>query len=186
MLSVLIVQVGTGFSLAVWYVPSVANASLSVESIVGSVSLGWLMRSLHRWSSSVMITVLSLHVLRVYLTEGFKKPRELIWCTGMLLSVPTCSLGVTGYSLSWDQVGYWALKVVTAVPDSLNTLVPSPNTLFVFLLRGAPSCGQGTMTRFYTLHTFVFPLFAVVFLSLHFIMIRKQGISGPLQLSTCS
>jgi cytochrome b6 len=46
-----------------------------------------------------------LHVFRVYLTGGFKKPRELTWVTGVTLAVVTVSFGVTGYSLPWDQVG---------------------------------------------------------------------------------
>ena len=47
------------------------------------------------------------------LTGGFKKPRELTWVTGVLLASVTVSFGVTGYSLPWDQVGYWACKIVT-------------------------------------------------------------------------
>jgi quinol-cytochrome oxidoreductase complex cytochrome b subunit len=47
-----------------------------------------------------------LHVCRVYLTGGFKRPRELTWVTGVTMAVCTVSFGVTGYSLPWDQVGY--------------------------------------------------------------------------------
>jgi cytochrome b6 len=46
---------------------------------------------------------------RVYLTGGFKKPRELTWMTGVILA--SVQFGVTGYSLPWDQIGYWALKL---------------------------------------------------------------------------
>ena len=50
----------------------------------------------------------------------------------------------------------------------------------VELLRGSASVGQSTLTRFYSLHTFVLPLLTAVFMLMHFPMIRKQGISGPL------
>ncbi|KAH9717563.1 hypothetical protein KPL71_021875 [Citrus sinensis] len=50
----------------------------------------------------------------------------------------------------------------------------------VELLRGSASVGQSTLTRFYSLHTFVLPLLTAVFMLMHFLMIRKQGISGPL------
>jgi len=50
----------------------------------------------------------------------------------------------------------------------------------VELLRGGTSVGQGTLTRFYSLHTFVLPLITAVLMLAHFLMIRKQGISGPL------
>ena len=114
--------------------------------------------------------------IRVYLTGGFKKPRELTWVTGVVLSVITVSFGVTGYSLPWDQVGYWAVKIVTGVPDA----IPVIGSFVVELLRGSVGVGQPTLTRFYSLHTFVLPLLAATFMLMHFLMIRKQGISGPL------
>ena len=52
-----------------------------------------------------------LHVFRVYLTGGFKKPRELTWVTGVILASVTVSFGVTGYSLPWDQVGTGLVKL---------------------------------------------------------------------------
>ncbi|PWZ27001.1 Cytochrome b6 [Zea mays] len=53
------------------------------------------------------------------ITSGFKKPRELTWVTGVVLAVLTASFGVTGYSLPWDQIGYWAVKIVTGVPEAI-------------------------------------------------------------------
>merc|ERR1712003_329479 len=105
---------------------------------------------------------MGLHVFRVYLTGGFKKPRELTW--------------VTGYSLPWDQVGFWACKIVTGVPAAVPIVGPP----LVLVLRGGESVGQSTLTRFYSAHTFVLPLAAAVLMLTHFLMIRKQGISGPL------
>lgn len=175
-----LLQVASGFALTMYYRPTVVEAFTSVQLIIFKVHFGWLLRSLHRWSSSIMVLTLILHVSRVYLTGGFKKPRELIWVTGVLLSVVTVSFGVTGYSLPWDQIGYWASKIVTAVPESFNELIPGLGTYVVLLLRGAYSVGQSTLTRFYSAHTFVLPLLALVLLITHFAMLRKQGISGPL------
>ncbi|KAL8260128.1 hypothetical protein R6Q59_028081, partial [Mikania micrantha] len=104
----------------------------------------------HRWSASMMVLMMILHVFRVYLTGGFKKPRELTWVT--------------------DQIGYWAVKIVTGVPDAIP-VIGSP---LVELLRGSASVGQSTLTRFYSLHTFVLPLLTAVFMLMHFLMIRKQ------------
>ena len=171
-----LVQVATGFAMTFYYRPSVVDAFDSVEYIMTGVNFGWLIRSIHRWSASMMVLNMVLHICRVYLTGGFKKPRELTWVTGVLLAVTTVSFGVTGYSLPWDQVGYWACKIVTGVPEA----VPVVGTPLVELLRGGASVGQSTLTRFYSLHTFVLPLIAAVLMLTHFLMIRKQGISGPL------
>jgi cytochrome b6-f complex subunit 4 len=94
------------------------------------------------------------------------------------MAVCTVSFGVTGYSLPWDQVGYWAVKIVTGVPEA----IPFVGSKLVELLRGGVGVGQSTLTRFYSLHTFVLPLLTAVFILAHFLIIRKQGISGPLSL----
>jgi cytochrome b6 len=171
-----LVQVATGFAMTFYYRPSVADAFASVEYMMTEVNFGWLIRSIHRWSASMMVLMMILHVFRVYLTGGFKKPRELTWVTGVILASVTVSFGVTGYSLPWDQIGYWACKIVTGVPDA----IPVVGGQLVELLRGSASVGQATLTRFYSLHTFVLPLITAVLMLAHFLMIRKQGISGPL------
>jgi cytochrome b6 len=175
-LTCFIVQVATGFAMTFYYRPTVTEAFASVQYIMTEVNFGWLIRSVHRWSASMMVLNMILHVCRVYLTGGFKKPRELTWVTGVALASVTVSFGVTGYSLPWDQVGYWACKIVTGVPDA----IPIVGGLVVQLLRGGVSVGQSTLTRFYSAHTFVLPVVASVLMLTHFVMIRKQGISGPL------
>ena len=171
-----LVQVATGFAMTFYYRPTVTEAFDSVSYIMTDVNFGWLIRSVHRWSASMMVLSMILHVTRVYLTGGFKKPRELTWVTGVIMAVCTVSFGVTGYSLPWDQVGYWACKIVTGVPEAIPVVGP----LLVEVLRGGVGVGQSTLTRFYSAHTFVLPVVAAVLMLTHFVMIRKQGISGPL------
>ncbi|KEH17723.1 cytochrome b6-F complex subunit 4 [Medicago truncatula] len=101
-LTCFLVQVATGFAMTFYYRPTVTEAFSSVQYIMTEANFGWLIRSVHRWSA-----------------RGFKKPRELTWVTGVVLAVLTASFGVTGYSLPWDQIGYWAVKIVTGVPDAI-------------------------------------------------------------------
>ena len=175
-LTCFLIQFATGFAMTFYYKPTVAEAFTSVQYIMNEVNFGWLIRSIHRWSASMMVLMMILHVFRVYLTGGFKKPRELTWVVGVMLAVTTVSFGVTGYSLPWDQVGYWAVNIVSGVPAA----IPVVGDQLVELMRGSPSVGQATLTRFYSLHTFVFPWVIAGLLLTHFLMIRKQGISGPL------
>jgi cytochrome b6 len=171
-----LIQFATGFAMTYYYKPTVAEAFSSVSYIMDEVNFGWLIRSIHRWSASMMVLAMILHTCRVYLTGGFKRPRELTWVTGVLLACLTVSFGVTGYSLPWDQVGYWAVKIVTQVPSA----IPVVGTFIVEFLRGGAGVGQPTLTRFYSAHTFVLPWLTATFMLMHFLMIRKQGISGPL------
>ncbi len=171
-----LIQFATGFAMTFYYKPTVTEAFPSVQYIMTDVSFGWLIRSIHRWSASMMVLMMNLHVFRVYLTGGFKKPRELTWITGVVLAVITVSFGVTGYCLPWDHVGYLAVKIVSGVPDA----IPFVGSTIVELMRGGTAVGQSTLSRFYSLHTFVLPWLIAVFMLAHFLMIRKQGISGPL------
>ena len=68
----LLFQIISGLGLTMYYSPSVVSAFSSVLNIVGQVHLGWLNRSIHRWSGSSMVSALILHAFRVYLTGGFK------------------------------------------------------------------------------------------------------------------
>merc|ERR1719230_794198 len=132
---------------------------------------------MHRWSSGFMVISLLLHLTRVYLTGGFKKPREITWLSGVILAVVTVSFSVTGYSLPWDQVGFWACKIVTSTPEALDDLIPGVGKILVLTLRGGLSVGQSTLTRLYSIHTFVLPVATLVLVLIHFSMLRKQGIS---------
>lgn len=174
-LTCFLLQVGTGFAMTFHYRPTITEAFNSIQYIMNDAALGWLIRSLHRWPASMMVLLMILHAFRVYLTGGFKRPRELTWMTGNVLAVLTVTFGVTGYSLPWDQTGYWAMKIVTGVPEA----IPGIGSLIAVLLRGGVGVGQATLTRFHSLHTFVLPLLTAVFMLMHFLMIRKQGISGP-------
>nr|YP_003795329.1 cytochrome b6 [Chromera velia]ADJ66571.1 cytochrome b6 [Chromera velia] len=171
----LLIQIATGAAMTFYYKPSVVDALSSVDAIMNSINFGWLVRSLHKWSASMMVLSMILHIFRVFITGGFKAPRELTWVTGVLLAILTVSFGVTGYSLPWDQVGYWACKIVTGVPE----VIPFIGPVLVLFLRGDVNIGQYTLTRFYSLHTFFLPFIVVIALLAHFLMIRNQGISGP-------
>ena len=175
-----IFQGASGFALTIYYRPTVVEAFASVNAILMNVNLGWFIRSIHRWSSAIMVLFIVLHVFRVYLTGALAKPRELIWITGVLTALGTSGFGVTGYSLPWDQVAYWACKIVTSTPQALDDLIPGLGTVLLCTFRGGYSVGQSTLTRLYTVHTFVLPLITLVLLAFHFSMLRKQGISGPL------
>ena len=171
-----LIQFATGFAMTFYYKPTVAEAYSSVQYLMTDVSFGWLIRSVHRWSASMMVLMLILHVFRVYLTGGFKRPRELHLGHWRDHGCDHRFLRCHRLLLPWDQVGYWAVKIVSGVPAA----IPVVGDFMVELLRGGESVGQSTLTRFYSLHTFVMPWLLAVFMLMHFLMIRKQGISGPL------
>ena len=171
-----LVQVATGFAMTFYYRPTVAEAFASVQYIMTEVNFGWLIRSIHRWSASMMVLMMILHVCRVYLTGGFKKPRELNLGNGCYYGCLYCFFWC--YRLFFTLGSNWVLGCKNCNWCSGCNSCNWPAV--VELLRGGVGVGQSTLTRFYSLHTFVLPLLTAVFMLMHFLMIRKQGISGPL------
>ena len=171
-----VIQGVTGILLSLYYKPTPDQAYESILFIMNNVRFGWLIRSIHSWSASLMIAFCIAHMLRVFITGAFKKPRELNWVAGVVLLLLTLAFGFTGYLLPWDQKALWG----STVGSEILGVVPLVGEALLGLLRGGPDITGLTLTRFYGIHMLVLPVLAFVFLGAHFIIIRRQGISGPL------
>lgn len=171
-----VVEVVTGILLAFYYKPTPEGAYDSVLFIMNRVRFGWLIRSVHAWAATLMIVAIFGHMIRVFVTGSYKPPRELNWVVGMVLLALTLTFGFTGYLLPWDQRAYWATVVGTESGKSLPAIGPA----ILQLLRGGAEVTDLTLTRFYAVHVLLLPVITVVLLVAHFLMIRRQGISGPL------
>ena len=119
----------------------------------------------------------SLHTLRVFFTGAYKSPRELNWVVGVLLFAVMLGLAFTGYLLPWDMKALFATKVGLDIAES----VPFVGEWIKTLLAGDSTIiGAQTLTRFFAIHVFFLPAALFVLMAIHFILIRRQGISGPL------
>ena len=94
--------------LAMYYKPHPDTAYESIRTSPNDLTLGWLVRGMHRWGASVFIILMFLHMARVFLFGAYKYPRELNWIVGVLLLLLGMLEGFTGYLLPWDQTAYWA------------------------------------------------------------------------------
>jgi cytochrome b6 len=171
-----IIQGVTGILLSLYYKPTPEQAYESILFIMNNVRFGWLIRSIHSWSATLMIAACIAHMLRVFITGSFKKPRELNWVAGVVLLLLTLVFGFTGYLLPWDQKALWGSTVGSEIVGA----IPWVGEALLGLLRGGPDITGLTLTRFYGLHMLVLPVATFVFLGVHFIIIRRQGIAGPL------
>lgn len=175
-----VVQFVSGLLLTFYFTPTVIDACSSVHLLELWAHDGWFSRSLHRWASNFLLLAILLHSSRVSLAGGFRKPRELTWISGAFLAIFALAFGVSGYSMPWDQIGFWALQIVSAVPEILDDLFPGPGVGIVVSIRGGFSVGQETLSRTFTAHTLALPAGVSILSLCHFLLIRKQGVSGPL------
>ncbi len=174
---VVVIQVLSGMFLTMYYVPDIENAWQSVYYLQSQVAHGQIVRGMHHWGASVVIVMLLLHTMRVFFQGAYKKPRELNWMVGVLIFFIMLGLGFTGYLLPWDNKAYFATQVGLEMAEQ----VPFIGVQLKTLLAGDPTIvGAQTLTRFFAIHVFFLPAALFGLLAVHFILIRKQGIAGPL------
>jgi quinol-cytochrome oxidoreductase complex cytochrome b subunit len=182
-LSLFIILTVTGILLMVYYKPSVDQAYDSIKDIHYVVPTGLFIRNIHRWAAHLMVVTVLIHMVRVFATGSYKRPREFNWLVGMGLFVLTLGLSFTGYLLPWDQLAYWAITIGANIAGSPRELTDALGITSFFdpggfqkqLLLGANSVGQEALTRFYLLHVMVLPLALTGLIALHFWRIRKDG-----------
>ncbi|KMY44179.1 cytochrome b6 [Pradoshia eiseniae] len=174
---IVVIQILSGMFLTMYYVPDIENAWNSVYFLQNEVAFGQIVRGMHHWGASVVIVMMFLHTMRVFFQGAYKKPRELNWIVGVLIFFIMLALGLTGYLLPWDMKALFATKVTLTIIDS----VPFIGPYLMTLLAGDPTIiGAQTLTRFFAIHVFFLPAALIGLIAAHFLMIRKQGISGPL------
>ncbi|MEK7297075.1 MAG: cytochrome b N-terminal domain-containing protein [Planctomycetota bacterium] len=181
----------TGVLLMFYYRPTTSNAYWDIKDLEYQVPFGAILRNLHRWSAHLMIIAVWFHMFRVFSTGSYKHPREFNWCVGVVLLVLTLLLSFTGYLLTWDQLGFWAVTVGTNMARSTpllghegpfgEQLGMTAHNDIRFALLGGSLVGDNALLRAYVWHCIALPLIISIFMMVHFWRIRKDGgISGPL------
>ena len=163
----------TGILLTFYYVPSPSHAYDSIVNITYRVRFGWFIRGIHRAASHLMVFTVLLHMIRVFCTRSYRKPRELNWMLGVALFLTVLGFGFTGYSLAYDQLSYWA----TTVGTNLLGDTPIVGKTLLYLLRGGPDVNPNTLTRFYDFHIGVFPTILTLLIAAHLLMVRMHGVA---------
>jgi cytochrome b6 len=171
----LAVQFLTGIMLMLYYRPSAAEAFESVEFIMTVVPFGWLIRSLHSWSANLMVFFAFLHLVTVYFSKGYRKPREITWVTGCILLFLALAFGFSGYLLPWNKLAFFATKVGTDIAGA----VPIVGEWTLRFLRGGDRVTGGTLSRFYGWHVAILPAFLAVLVGAHLLLVQFQGMSVP-------
>lgn len=161
----------TGVYLMFYYSPHPVAAYRSMKDIGFVVPFGLLTRNVHRWGAHAMVLLVTLHMIRVFLSGGYKAPRDANWVAGVGLWCLTLALSFTGYLLPWDQLAYWAVTVGANMVASIPFVGPELRTL----LLGDTAVGESALLRFYVLHCVALPAVILVVVSFHVFRVRKDG-----------
>jgi quinol-cytochrome oxidoreductase complex cytochrome b subunit len=170
-----LIQGITGSIMLLYYVPSPATAYASTLYIFQKVSYGQFLETVHLYTAYAMIMLAFMHLMRGFFVSVHKKPREIMWVTGMGMGFVTLGFGFTGYLLPWTVVSYSATKVGTAM---IGALPPPVSSFAKFLLVGTGG-DAGQLLRFFDLHIIVLPAILLVLLGVKMYMLEAHGVSEP-------
>jgi cytochrome b6 len=173
------VQLVTGVLLLLYYSPTPGTAYESVEVIVASVPFGWLIRSLHSWSSHLLIAVVLIHFFSVFFLKAYRKPREAMWLTGVALLFLMLGFGFTGYLLPWDTTAY-ALCRTHVIGMEIPRSIPVIGEFVVKILRGGEFIAEESLKRLFALHVVILPLLTIGLAALHVVLNQVEGSSVPI------
>ena len=174
-LLVLVIQVLTGIWLTMNYKPSAEDAFASVEYIMRDVNWGWLIRYMHSTGASAFFVVIYLHMYRALLYGSYKKPRELLWLSGMGLYLVLMAEAFFGYLLPWGQMSYWGAQVII----SLFGALPIIGDELALWIRGDFVVSDVTLNRFFSLHVIAFPLLILALVGFHILALHEVGSNNP-------
>jgi quinol---cytochrome-c reductase cytochrome b subunit len=166
----LVVLVATGVFLTLFYVPDgtkvtyngpwpplrgqeVSAAFNSVMRLSFEVRAGLVMRQIHHWAALIFVGAIALHLMRVFFTGAFRKPRELNWLVGIGLLTMALAMGITGYSLPDDLISGTGLRIIYSVVLS----VPFVGPYLAFLLFGGEFPTQEIISRLFVFHVMLLP-----------------------------
>lgn len=159
----------SGILLRFSYVPTPHGAYDSILALQHQSVLGSLLRNVHHWSATLMVVTAFLHMLRVFYSTSIFEERKKNWYYGLLLFVLVLAFNFTGYLLPWDQLSFWAVTIMTNILEYL----PFIGEFLANLIRGGEVVDGKTLLNFYSFHTALLPLLFVLFMVLHFWLIRK-------------
>ena len=156
------------------YVPlkgvKMTEAYSSTLAISFDVRGGLLMRQLHHWAALLFTAAISVHLLRVFFTGAFRKPREINWVIGTLLLVLALLEGFSGYSLPDDLLSGTGLRIAQGIIQA----IPLIGTYVAMFLFGGEFPGTDFMPRLYSIHILLIPGILLALITVHLIMVFYQ------------
>ena len=185
----------TGVFLSFWFVPSAGQIpyngsyvplqgvimSEAYNSTIGisfDVRGGLLIRQIHHWAALMFCVAITVHMLRVFLTGAFRKPRELNWVIGSILSMLAIVEGFAGYSLPDDLLSGTGIRAAEGFIRS----IPLVGSYISYLLFGGTFPGEAIIPRLYSVHVLLLPAVLIGLFTAHIVLVmvhKHTQFPGP-------
>ncbi len=176
----------SGTFLTLFFVPSMGTTTYPLDALPASmaglemseamasvlhtsfeVRGGLLMRQIHHWAALLFMASIVTHMMRVFFTGAFRKPRELNWVVGFVLMILGLAAGFSGYSLPDDVLSGNGLRITDGVIKSIP-VIGSYMSYFVF---GGEFPGEDIIPRLFTVHILLVPALILALIGAHLFMV---------------
>jgi ubiquinol-cytochrome c reductase cytochrome b subunit len=174
----------TGVFLSLWFTPSMSettyegsysqlrgipmsDAYASTLHITFDMRGGLLLRQIHHWAAMVFIAGMLVHLIRVFVTGAFRKPREVTWLIGGTMLFLGVLEGFVGYSLPDDLLSGTGLRIA----DGIIKSTPVAGSYLSFFLFGGEFPGGQVIPRFYIVHVLLIPGLLLALVAAHLLLI---------------
>ena len=153
-----------------------SQAYASTLNISFDVRGGLLMRQIHHWAADLFVAAIMVHMIRIFFTGAYRKPREVNWLIGIVLFTLALLEGLFGYSLPDDLLSGAGLRITQGVLQS----IPIVGTYLSFFLFGGQYPGTDIIPRMYILHVLLIPGLLLALIGAHlFIMFHQKHTQMP-------
>ncbi|HVL03318.1 MAG TPA: ubiquinol-cytochrome c reductase cytochrome b subunit, partial [Acidimicrobiales bacterium] len=156
------------------YVPlqgiEMSRAYASALDISFDVRAGLVMRQVHHWAANVYLATTVVHLMRIFFTGAFRRPRELNWLIGVGMLIFSIVNGFVGYSLLDDQLSGTGLRIAYNIAIS----IPLAGTWLASLFFGGEFPGPDLLERLYVIHILLLPAVIVALLGAHLALVARQ------------
>ena len=179
-----IILILTGTFLTFWFKPSMAEvqyngsysllkglhmseAYASTLDITFDVRGGLLVRQIHHWAAVLFIAAMMVHLLRMFFTGAFRKPRELNWLIGIVMLFLGVVEGFIGYGLPDDLLSGTGLRIT----QGLVLAAPVVGSYLAFFIFGGEFPGDDFVSRFFTVHVLLIPGILLALITVHLFLV---------------
>jgi ubiquinol-cytochrome c reductase cytochrome b subunit len=146
------------------------EAYASTLDISFDVRGGLLVRQIHHWAADLFLASICIHLMRIFFTGAFRKPREINWLIGVTLFALAIAEGFAGYSLPDDLLSGTGLRIMQGIVLS----IPLVGTYLSFFIFGGQYPGESFIPRLFTVHILLIPGILLALITAHLMILWHQ------------
>jgi quinol-cytochrome oxidoreductase complex cytochrome b subunit len=168
-------EIFSGFLLSLVYTPDASLAYGITEHLLATTGWAFIL-NFHFYNSYLIFGLVMIHMVRVFITGGYRRGKEGLWLVGVGLAGLTFVISLTGEALHWDEVGFgvpWNISEVLNAVGLAGAFNYTTDTLL-----DIPTASE-KLAQIYVLHISIVPILLGLFVGWHYLLIRFKGISMP-------